>query len=313
MYKEFFKNLKLSSCSITVNDVCLETELLGYKTSYVKGRDSIETDINEISIGYTDGSRYRRKKNKTKELEVGFYIVADSIKELNELANRLKFLLSFENSKIVFEDENDKYWIGNISKIDMEKVSSSNAYCKSGTFTIHLSDPYKYSINTISCNNYDDTNVIEFNIDYKGTKETPISITIDFLNKYAVDYLKIIIDRGYPNLKTYLINDDSSNNGICLSLPSGRGLDNVGYEYDTLKIDEKGNAEMILWNTDLEDYHVYSAMDAVDVGSELLTIDPNYSYNKIKLKAYQKIGDSYRPTNNIKGAKISVSYKERWL
>ena len=145
MYNEFFKNLKLSSCSITVNDVCLETELLGYKTSYVKGRESIESDINEISIGYTDGSRYRRKKNKTKELEVGFYIVADSIKELNELANRLKFLLSFENSKIVFEDENDKYWIGNISKIDMEKVSASNAYCKSGTFTIHLSDPYKYN------------------------------------------------------------------------------------------------------------------------------------------------------------------------
>ena len=312
MYNEFFKNLKLSSCSITVNDVCLETELLGYKTSYVKGRESIETDINEISIGYTDGSRYRRKKNKTKELEVGFYIVADSIKELNELVNRLKFLLSFENSKIVFEDENDKYWIGNISKIDMEKVSASNAYCKSGTFTIHLSDPYKYSINTISCNNYNDTNVIEFNIDYKGTKETPISITIDFLNKYAVDYLKIIIDGGgYPNLKTYLINDNSSHNGICLSLPSGRELTDVGYDYDTLKIDEKGNAEMISWKGNSE--HVTSAMDAVDIGSELLTINPNYSYNKLRLEAYKRVGQSYMPTNSIKGAKISVSYKERWL
>lgn len=311
MYNEFFKNLKLSSCSITVNGVCLETELLGYKTSYVKGRESIETDINEISIGYTDGSRYRRKKNKTKELEVGFYIVADSIKELNELANRLKFLLSFENSKIVFEDENDKYWIGNISKIDMEKVSASNAYCKSGTFTIHLSDPYKYSINPISCNNYDNTNVIEFNIDYKGTKETPISITIDFLNKYAVDYLKIIIDSGFPNLKTYLINDNSSHNGICLSLPSGRELTDVGYDYDTLKIDEEGNAEMTSWKGNSE--HVTSAMDAVDIGSELLTINPNYSYNKLRLEAYKRVGQSYMLTNNIKGAKISVSYKERWL
>ena len=71
----------------------LERELPGFKVSSVDGRENLAVDIDELEIGYTDGTKYNKKKDKSRDITINFALTSDSQNGYNQLVNKLKSLL----------------------------------------------------------------------------------------------------------------------------------------------------------------------------------------------------------------------------
>lgn len=174
MITEYFTNLPLSEVALSVNDVQIEKEIIGFKTSYVTGREPISSQLIENEIGISDGSRYRYKKDKTRDIVVTYHLVADTLEIHKRLENKLKSLIYEENSKWIFEDEKDVFFTGTVSDFTGSKLAVSGLIASAGEITIHCSDPYRYSVKEYEIEpSADDGKTIL--IDYKGTyKAYPI-------------------------------------------------------------------------------------------------------------------------------------------
>ena len=170
--ESYFKSLGVPQCGVSVNGEYLENVIYGYRTSSVSGRNNVTTDINEATAGYTDGAKYRSKRQKTKEIEVVFHITANTKAECYTNLNQAKRLLSNANSKFIFSDEDDVYIVGTASDISFAQFDSgsSDVLTYQGKYTIHCSVPYKYSVEEHVVTPTLD-NGSTFLVDYKGTKE----------------------------------------------------------------------------------------------------------------------------------------------
>ncbi|CAK7008628.1 MAG: hypothetical protein EUB_01604 [Eubacterium sp.] len=151
MMKDYFSRLSLPECAVKVNGQYLERTIVGYRTSSVSGRNELSSDLFEKTIGDTGPTKYLYKKDKTRDILVQFALVADTRFEHEKLFNELKGVLHVDNSKFVFDDEPDVYYIGTVRDVTCRRVDSSgsDAIASVGEIAIHCSDPYKYS-NTIT-------------------------------------------------------------------------------------------------------------------------------------------------------------------
>lgn len=174
----------------------LERELPGFKVSSVDGRENLAVDIDELEIGYTDGSKYNKKKDATRDITINFALTSDSQNGYNQLVNKLKSLLYTQESKYVFRDESEVYYIGTVSDMTMNKINSAgtNYISGTGTINIHCCNPYKYGTTTKSVKSQDVDGSQEFIIDYEGTKKSFPSIEA----KFSADngYVAYTNDRG---------------------------------------------------------------------------------------------------------------------
>ena len=58
--------------AVSLNGTYLETIIKGYRTLYVKGRESLGTDLNTYSVGTADGEKVKGRKYPARVLTVGF-------------------------------------------------------------------------------------------------------------------------------------------------------------------------------------------------------------------------------------------------
>ena len=174
----------------------LERELPGFKVASVDGRENLAVDIDELEIGYTDGTKYNKKKDAPRDISINFALTSDSQNGYNQLVNKLKSLAYAKESKFVFRDESEVYYIGTVSDISMSKLNSAGTDYISGTGTIniHCCNPYKYGIATKTVKSQDIDGSQEFIIDYEGTKKSFPSIKA----KFSADngYVAYTNDRG---------------------------------------------------------------------------------------------------------------------
>lgn len=172
MMKEYFSRLPLPECAVKVNDEYLERTIVGYRTSSVSGRNELSSDLFEKTIGDTGPTKYLYKKDKTRDILVQFALVADSLFEHEKLFNKLKGVLHADNSKFVFEDEPDVYYVGTVRDITCTRLDSSgsDAFASVGEIAIHCSNPYKYSntITTVTAKVEDGKLVANINNDGSG-------------------------------------------------------------------------------------------------------------------------------------------------
>lgn len=112
--KEYFASLPLPDSAIKIGDMYLEEEIVGYRTNSVKGRETMSVDITEISVGKSDGSTYRYKKEETRSLAINFLLIADTTSEYQDLARKFKQALSKEEQHFIFRDEPEVYYIGTV-------------------------------------------------------------------------------------------------------------------------------------------------------------------------------------------------------
>ena len=141
----------------------IESEIPGYRTLYVTGRETISAEITDTVVGAADGSLYERRRYEPRTLIVGYQLIAKTNEEFCEAFNRLNGILNTEQAQISFNDELDKYYIGTKTKLD-DIPSGVNAV--TGEIEIYCADPFKYSVTEFTAKP-NSNGVIEIN--YEGT------------------------------------------------------------------------------------------------------------------------------------------------
>lgn len=128
--------------AVSINGAVLENEISGYRTLYVKGRESMSAEIKSTERG-ADGSVYHGKRYPERVITVGFQMLADSDADYRNKFNKLAQLLNVEQVKIIFNDEPEKYFIGTPGEVGEIEPGRNQI---TGEFQIVCADPFKYSV-----------------------------------------------------------------------------------------------------------------------------------------------------------------------
>ena len=194
----YIASLPKPDCAVNVNGNYLEDLVHGYRTHSVTGRNAISTSITEVTIGNSNGSRYRRKRDESRDLTVSFAITAENYWAVHRLSQLLQNMLNTANSEFIFADQPDVYWVGSVSDFseDYPDASGSDIKALVGTFTIRCSDPYRHATTKVevTTNGLKGTNVIT--LTNNGTIPTPL-----YIEAYMWDpsrYLAYSLDKD-PN------------------------------------------------------------------------------------------------------------------
>lgn len=160
----------LPSEALKINGEYIENLISGYRTLNVTGREALSPDVTSYTTGIRDGSRLKNKRYPERMIVVTYQLIAESNEAFREAFNQLGKILDIEEAELIFNDEQDKYYIGTPCIIG-EVTPGTNAV--TGKFEILCTDPFKYSVFE-----HEVTPSIEDNcflIDYNGTyKAFPI-------------------------------------------------------------------------------------------------------------------------------------------
>lgn len=164
--------------AVSVNGTYIEDAISGYRTLYVKGRESMAKEIDSFSVGTADGETVRSTRYPARTLTVGFQIIAESNNDFREKFNHLNNILSQGEADFVFRDEADKFFTG-IPIMDIDVDPGRNAV--TGEWQIYCAYPFKRSIAVIEAtpttiNNTD----AQFNIAYGGNYPTKPILRAEF-------------------------------------------------------------------------------------------------------------------------------------
>lgn len=154
--------------AVSVNGQFIENQISGYRTLYVKGRESLAVELNTYKVGSANGERLKRTRYPARKLTVGFQIIADSSEDFRAKFTRLNYLLSLEQADFVFNDETDKYFTGT-PMVDGDIPAGENSV--KGEWHIYCAYPFKRSVDVTHLTMEDavvDGNTATFGIDYQG-------------------------------------------------------------------------------------------------------------------------------------------------
>lgn len=174
------------------NGVYLEDEIPGYKTLYVYGRELMENDIKDEEITGIDGSIYYGKTYPPRTIIVGYQLIAEDNAAFRQAYNKMNKILSAEQVQIVFNDEQDKYFVGTKRGAETPDPGSNSIVSE---FEIYCPDPRKYATTlkefTASVN---DEGIMEATIDNDGSM--PACIDYEIINKQDNGYIGIVAESG---------------------------------------------------------------------------------------------------------------------
>ena len=118
----------------------LDDEISCFQTLNVEGRSSFKRSINSQELA-SDGSMYLSSRLPQKELKINFYWKTKDIKEYNQKLQQLKKIIYKPQVQIRFLDEQNFFYVGTATELELEKVTLSTK----GTITITCNQPFKYS------------------------------------------------------------------------------------------------------------------------------------------------------------------------
>lgn len=158
-----------------INGEYVEETIVGYRTSFVSGRDDLAFSLDEYSIDNVDGAKYVGKKTNSRTLTVYYALVADTKQQHITLFDSLKSILYKDNSKFIFKDDSNIYFIGTVESITSNPVntSGSDAYACAGEISIRCSDPFKYSTTITSVTaTMSESGILTAHVDNDGSSKT---------------------------------------------------------------------------------------------------------------------------------------------
>lgn len=156
--------------AVSINGTYLEDIIDGYRTLYVKGRESLAVDLNTHSIGTANGEWVKSSKYPARTLTIGFQLLCGTDEEFRLRFNQLNNILSIGEADFVFNDERDKFFTGYpIMDADIE-TGRNNVV---GEWTIYCAYPFKRSVEPVTLTSTDtgvviDGNSATFTFDYDG-------------------------------------------------------------------------------------------------------------------------------------------------
>lgn len=173
--------------AMSYNGVYLENEIDGYRTLSVTGRELMESEVTDQEVDGMDGSYYRYKTTPARTITVKYQLRARGSREYREAYNKMNKLLSGEQVKVIFNDENDKYFIGTKTSNTQVDGGTNNVI---GEIEIYCTDPCKYSTTEKEFNAIDGV----LNIVNEGT--VPVNIDYDVQTTSETGYIGLVSEEG---------------------------------------------------------------------------------------------------------------------
>lgn len=209
----------LPSEAVFFDGKCLDTELTGFKTLYVEGRESLENEFEELAVSNLDGSSIVAQRVLSRTLVIGFELSGNTSGEFEENYRSLARLLQTrEDVKWSFNDERNLYYLGRLKKIEAPEAHTCRQVMK---LEVYCSDPYKYSSNEklVLLNNDN-----EFYLNNLGAVSVPLRYEFTFNS-----------DNGY------------------LGLASSEGAIELGERTELDKVKVKKNQILLDWQDFIND------------------------------------------------------------
>lgn len=131
-----------SAESICLDDVWLEDVIPGFRVLYTKGREALPLDISTLIIPLKDGEYVTGKRWTSRTITIGFRLLTGGPVAYRVAFNSLFSYLKGEH-KLIFNDEQDKFFIGTFQGLDSGESGTDNCV---GEITFFCSNPFKYSV-----------------------------------------------------------------------------------------------------------------------------------------------------------------------
>ena len=207
---EYIASLPKPDCAVSINGNWLEDLVHGYRTHSVTGRNAMNISITETEIGNANGSRYRRKRDESKDLTVSFGLVADDETAVHQLSELLQKFLNEENAQFIFYDEQHMYYIGTVSSFTENWINAEGSDFKAmtGEFVIRCSDPYRHATTAavVETNGKNGTKTVE--LTNRGTSPVPLYIEAYMWNSGKM--LAYSIDKNNSDTLVYILGSATS-------------------------------------------------------------------------------------------------------
>lgn len=172
----------LPSEALMINGEYIENQIAGYRTLTVQGREALSPDVVSYTTGVRDGSRIKSKRFPERIITVTYQLIAESNEAFREAYNNLAAILNVRDAELIFNDEQDKFFVGTPCIIDIVKPGTNSVV---GNFEILCADPFKYSVIEYEA----ESDLVEngFLIDYKGTYKAFPTLEAEFYQENESD------------------------------------------------------------------------------------------------------------------------------
>ena len=176
--------------AMSYDGIFLENEIEGYRTLNVSGRELMSADIKSSSIDGINGSQYQYKTYPSRTITVKYQLLAKSDRAFREAFNKMNYLLSKEQVKVIFNDEPDKYFIGTKQGNTVVDAGMNSVV---GEFEIYCTDPCKYSTVLKEFEGVIEDDELVVNVQNNGTESAAIDYEVT--NNAETGYLGIVSER----------------------------------------------------------------------------------------------------------------------
>lgn len=155
---------------------CLDAEIAGFRTLNVQGREAAEKEVDTYETGSDAGEAFRRAYYKVRRITVTYQIIAGSDEQFRESNNQLNRFLRAEQTRLIFQDEPDKYFIA--TKASNNEVDAGRNSVV-GEIEFLCSDPRKYAVDRKKFSaQMNENGVLTAHIYNQGTMPVPVSYKI---------------------------------------------------------------------------------------------------------------------------------------
>lgn len=171
----------LPSEALKLNGQYIEDQIPGYRTLNVQGREALSPDVFSYETGLRDGTRLKSKRYPERIIIVQYQLSASTNEEFREAYNQLGRILDVENAEMIFNDEQDKFFIGTPCIIGSVEPGRNSVV---GEIEFLCTDPFKYS--TVEYEAEMNAEASAILIDYNGTYKAFPTLEAAFYNETEV-------------------------------------------------------------------------------------------------------------------------------
>lgn len=163
---------QLPAEAMLIDGQYIENLVPGYRTLQVGGRELLKQSATSNPIGISDGETLEYVRNPSREITVGYQLIADDDEAFRTAFYKLSGILHGDTHQVSFNDDLSVYWNAVLTDVD-DVPKGRNAITSS--FTLFVPDGIAHSVATKTFDNmpYKD---IPLNL-MAGTSADPVSVT----------------------------------------------------------------------------------------------------------------------------------------
>lgn len=141
---------QLPAEAMLIDGQYIENLVPGYRTLQVGGRELLKQDAKSNPIGISDGEMLEYVRNPSREITVGYQLIADDDDAFRTAFYKLSGILHGDTHQVSFNDDLSVYWNAVLTDVD-DVPKGRNAITSS--FTLFVPDGIAHSVATHTADN----------------------------------------------------------------------------------------------------------------------------------------------------------------